>query len=430
MTDKTENYLKRREIAQRKYGMIAPVITGTLGDENPTSYFKRIEDLGIEYPDGSIRKFKAKTYVYWVYLYRHGGFEALMPKERLDNGQSRKLSNDAKERIKELIKEFPKITGTFIWSKLKDEGYFDKTEASVDSVQRYIKNNDLRNSLEPAKKERRAWEYAHSLDGWEADTAHTLYVRNSDGEYSKTYLIAIIDDHSRLIVGARFFFNDNAINFQKVWKSAVMRYGKSKVLILDNGSPYKNNSTKLIASKLGTHLIYCHPYSPQEKSKVERLFLNIRNSWLNADKGSNYHGIDELNEQLDRWVAEYNRKEHSALRDDEADNHTPMQRFMYDMKDIEPHMTCNKSAVEFQDWLDECFLHEEIRKVNNDSTVKILQTSFDVPSQFIGMKVILRYDPATLEKVYLHDPANKKRYELKRTDRVENSKTRRTEIMY
>ena len=103
---------------------------------------------------------------------------------------------------------------------------------------------------------------------------------------------------------------------------------------------------------------------------------------------------------------------------------------MYDMKDIEPHRTCNKQAGEFQGWLDDCFLHEEIRRVNGDSTVRIRQTDFDVPSQYIGSRVVVRYDPSTLENVYLDDPANKARYRLKRTDRVENGRTKRTEMYY
>lgn len=55
-----------------------------------------------------------------------------------------------------------------------------------------------------------------------------------EGKLRRTYLIYVIDDHSRLIVGARFFFNDNAYNFQLVLKDAIARYGLCKKLYLDN----------------------------------------------------------------------------------------------------------------------------------------------------------------------------------------------------
>ncbi|MBM6931183.1 DDE-type integrase/transposase/recombinase [[Clostridium] spiroforme] len=107
-----------------------------------------------------------------------------------------------------------------------------------------MKNTGLRNEQgETLIRERRTWEFAHSCDGYEADTCHGFYIYDEDSTYRKTYLIAIIDSHSRMIVGAEFFFNDNAVNFQKVWHDAVLRYGRSQVIILDNGSSYKNKST-------------------------------------------------------------------------------------------------------------------------------------------------------------------------------------------
>lgn len=67
-------------------------------------------------------------------------------------------------------------------------------------------NSGLRNGQgKTLTKERRAWEFAHSCDGYEADTCHTFYIFDKNGEYRKTYLIAIIDNHSRMIVGAEFF---------------------------------------------------------------------------------------------------------------------------------------------------------------------------------------------------------------------------------
>ena len=44
-----------------------------------------------------------------------------------------------------------------------------------------------------------------------------------------------------MIVGCNVFFNDNYKNFMSVLKTAVSKYGKPKVLNLDNGAPYKNS---------------------------------------------------------------------------------------------------------------------------------------------------------------------------------------------
>ena len=127
---------------------------------------------------------------------------------------------------------------------------------------------------------------------------------------------------------------------------------------------------------------------------------------------------------------EYNRTIHSSLKDDENDNHTPLERYMYDMKDAEVSRLSNKSPIEYASWLDDVFLHETTRKVNGDSTVLIENQLFDVPSVYIGIRVIIRYNPRTFEGTYLYDVSQKKKVPLKRTDRVENGKTRREEIIY
>jgi len=61
----------------------------------------------------------------------------------------------------------------------------------------------------------------------------------------------LIDDKSRLIVGGRFFYNDNSYNFQKVLKETVARYGIPNKIYVDNGSPHRHEQLSLICGSLG-----------------------------------------------------------------------------------------------------------------------------------------------------------------------------------
>ena len=47
-----------------------------------------------------------------------------------------------------------------------------------------------------------------------------------NGKKVKTYVIALIDDASRMVVDAQIFFNDNFVNLMNVIRSAVSKYGK------------------------------------------------------------------------------------------------------------------------------------------------------------------------------------------------------------
>lgn len=426
----TSSYEYRKLVAETKFALIGPVVSGTYTDESISHFFRRLSKKEIDWPDGTKKKFSDQTYKYWLYLYRKYGYDALVPKSRIDAGESRKLNEEHKQFISDMIKEFPKITGVMIYERMINNGLLNQKDVSVDTIQRYIKRSGLRSGKGVLKKERRTWEFAHSCDGYEADTCHTFYIFDENGEYRKTYLIAMIDVHSRMIVGAEFFYNDNAVNFQKVWKSAVLRYGRSKVLILDNGSSYKNKSTTEIEAKLGTKLIYNPPYTPQSKAVIERFYKTLRERWLNGDHGKNYHSLQELNSKLNSWINEYNRRPHSSLKNDEHDNHTPLERYMYDMSDIHPCKLSNKSEIEYESWLNDVFLHETTRKVNGDSTVMIENILFDVPSQYIGIRVLVRYEPRKFDTVYLYDMSTKKNIPLKKTDKIENGMTRRTEIIY
>ena len=408
----TDSYEFRKLIGQIKFSFIAPVVSRTFTDDSISAYFKRVSKREIDWPDGTKRKFSDQTMKWWLYKYRKNGFDGLMPKDRLDLDRVRKLDEEHKEYIASLINQYPKITGVMIYEKMIEDGVLNKGDCSVDTIQRYIRNSGLRNG------------------NGETFTCHTFYIYDEENIYRKTYLIAIIDNHSRMIVGAEFFFNDNAINFQKVWHDAVLRYGRSKVIILDNGSSYKNKSTKEIEARLGTKIIYNPPYSPTGKALIERFFHTMKMRFMDVHNGSDYHSLGQLNNDLNKWINEYNRTIHSSLKEDENDNHTPLERYMYDMKDIEVSRLANKSPVDYVPWLDDVFLHETTRKVNGDSTVLVDNQLFDVPSVYIGMRVIIRYNPRTFEGTYLYDIAQKKKVPLKRTDRIENGKTRREEIIY
>ena len=95
-----------------------------------------------------------------------------------------------------------------------------------------------------------------------------------DSKKVQTYLIQIIDDSSRLIVGNQFFLNDNALNFQLVLKQAIKTYGIPKKVFVDNGTPYKNLQFQIICATIGTILIHAKPYSPQEKRQNRTKFQN------------------------------------------------------------------------------------------------------------------------------------------------------------
>ena len=274
-TNETMNHAAKT--AQFKFGLIAPVIQGLFPDASRTAFYKRVAEKPIEFPDGSVREISFKTLERWVSAYQRGGIDALMPVERSDKGTTRVLPDTAIEEIYRLKKEFPRLNATQIHSQLVQNGFIPAA-VSVCAVQRFIKKNDLKSARNPNLRDRKAFEEDAFGRMWQADTCYFPHI-SEDGRSRRVYAVCIIDDHSRLIVGAGLFYSDSAANFQSVLKAAVATYGIPAKLYTDNGAPYVNDQLSLICGAIGTVLLHtkvrdgaskdsCSYYTPFELSAV------------------------------------------------------------------------------------------------------------------------------------------------------------------
>ena len=230
-----------------------------------------------------------------------------------------------------------------------------------------------------------------------------------NGVRRRTYCIMLLDDKSRMIVAGRFFYADNAYNFQKVLKDAVSSRGIPQKLYVDNGSPYKNEQLSLICGQLGTVLIHTPVRDGASKGKCERNFRTLRNRFLNVLDMEQISGIEQLNEQLHAYIQQHNTTIHSAT------GMTPQDRYMADILHVK--MPDNR------EWLENCFMNRIKRLVRNDATVTIDKTLYDVPMEFIRSKVEIRYLPDAMEKAYIW--YEEKKYPIRKTNKVENGKNKR-----
>ena len=275
------------DVAHFRFALIAPVVQDTFFEPSKTAYFKKVTEKPITYPDGTSLLFHYKTLAKWYHLYVHGGMDALVPKDRSDKGSTRTLNDTSIEEIYRLKNKYPRLNATQIHLRLIQEGYIP-ADVSVASVQRFLKKNDLKSARNLNIKDRKAFEEEFFGGLWQADTCYLPYI-TEQGKSRRTYLIMIIDDHSRLIVGGRLFYNDNAYNFQKVLKSAIATYGIPHKLYLDNGSSYSNEQLTFICGSVGTLELHTPVRDGASKGKVERNFRTLKNRWLYGLDTSQIH---------------------------------------------------------------------------------------------------------------------------------------------
>lgn len=237
------------DIAHFRFALIAPVIHDTFFEPSAAAYYRKVTEKPLTLPDGSTFRYNPKTLEKWTQYYKKGGIDALMPKARSDKGSSRALPDSAIEEIFRLKQEFHKLNATQIYFRLVEEGFIPST-VSVASVQRFIKKQDLKSARNPNVKDRKAFEAPYFGAIWQTDTCYLPYI-TENGKSRRTYLMTLIDDHTRMIVASRIFYNDSAANFQLLLKQAVATYGIPQKLYADNGASFSNNQLTLICDSVG-----------------------------------------------------------------------------------------------------------------------------------------------------------------------------------
>lgn len=401
-----------QELALFRFSLIGAIVNDTYQAHSQSQFFRDVASKSYPLPDGTIANFSPGTIKKWYLDYKHRGFDALVPKRRADAGLSRVISSDTIAKIHELKEMFPHITGTLVYQKLVEEGYMKAHKTSLSSILRYIRDNNLkRNQIAPT--ERKAFEMEFAGDCWQADSSHGPVIK-SNGQKRQTYLVSIIDDASRIIVHSQFFFNDNALNFQIVFKKAISKYGVPKKLFVDNGGPYRNDQLNLICASLGIALIHTRVYTPESKGKIERSFRTIKDGWMNGVDWNTFDSLETLNIEFNKYLTEgYINANHSAL------DCSPRERYLKDSHKIKFIPT---------EQLDTHFLHRITRKVYNDATIQLNNKYFEVPQKYIGQKLNIRFPADKLDKAYVFNQKNELTDTVYPLKRVDNSKVKRAGI--
>lgn len=406
----------KNEIALFRYGLISALVNNTYEERSKEDYYRKVA-LNTYTLNGKEIKLTANTIKNWYITYQKLGFNGLIPKTRTDLNTSRKLTSDAQQKIVDYKKSFPHISGTLIYQKLIEDGYINPNNVSKSTILKFIRDNYLLFG-DDNKIDRKAFEMEFSNEMWDADTSHGPYLTINNKKI-KTYLIALIDDASRLITNAKFFYEDNAINFQNTFKEGLKKYGIPKKIFLDNGKTYKNEQLSIICASCGMELIYTKPYSPQSKAKIERWFHTMKETWMRGINWEDIKNIDELNEMLNDFINEYNNKIHSSLTNNEV-NISPKERWFKDQ---------DKIRKIDNNQIDEYFLHTAYPTIRADSIAHIKKIEYEVPTKYIGKKITVKYDFQDRSKAWIYD--NGKKVEaIHIVDKIANSKIKRKETMY
>jgi transposase InsO family protein len=375
---------QKEDIAVFRFGVIHEFVGGTIlsREEKKTLLQEKCARKWV-IPYSHRTRISPNTIYRWIRRYQKSGgkLSSLYPGERKDQGASRCLDSETISTIVTARKasENETLPVPLFLEKLKNRHLVPQS-TSLSSIYRLLHQNGLMDKT-PAPEDRRKFEAELPNDMWQSDVMHGPQVA-VNGKSRKTYLIAFIDDHSRLILHAGFYLSENLESFMDAFEKALAKRGLPRKLYVDNGSAYRSHKLEFTCASLGIALIHARPYKPQGKGKIERFFKTVRSQFLSQINSTD---LPQLNQAFATWLEDvYHQRKHSATA------MTPFRRYSR-------NLTCIRQAPAN---LKDHFRKAVQRTVAKDRTITLDGRLFEAPTSLIGKRVLLLYhenEPSAVE---------------------------------
>jgi transposase InsO family protein len=337
-------------------------------------------------------RFTWRTIDTWVYRFKKHGITTLDNRPRADRDRPRKVQvNQLAEAIHELLPTLSRnkqgvLPKSVLYRCLLDKGLFTRSQLAPTTFYRRLREHALLDE-QASRKLRLSFAMRYANELWQADTMYGPAIQDTSGQWRKTFLIAFLDDASRVITHAEFFYRDNTENMIAAFRTALFKRGKPQRLYFDNGSNYTSKEILQACLRLDIALSHAPIRDGAAKGKIERFFRGFRDRFLT--RHTQFASLDDLNLKTARWVEdEYNAAPHSAIQ------MAPIDRFNLDIGRI--HFLTD------DEYTAEVFFVEEERKVSKTNVFSLLSCRFECPVDLREHIVQVRYDRSRRDRFIVY----------------------------
>jgi putative transposase len=377
---------RRREIGLFRYALVRDAADPALSKAQRGRLVGALADRGHLGPDGRLVRVSRTTLGRWIRAYRHGGFEALVPRPRVTPLRTPAGMLELAFRLK---RERPERTAAQV-REIMLASVGDQLVPGLRTLQTHLARQGLNvrgDGRSPGKVYGR-FEAAERNQLWTGDGLHGPKLASAGAR--RAVLLAFIDDHSRLLVGWRWGTGEDVFRLEAALRAGLMGRGVPEAILVDRGSAFVSSQLLRACAVLGVRLIHASPRAAATKGKIERFFRTVRDQFLvEIDDGVE---LPELNRLFSAWLeVVYHRRMHSET------NATPLERFD----------AAGAPALPTPALLREAFLWSQERTVTKTATVSLHGNQYEVDPALTGRKVALIFDPFDLTRIevcYQHRP--------------------------
>jgi len=373
-----------------RHQIISPVLMET--GRGQTKYFRETASREWDVPGRGPRRFSPATMKGWLKRYNKNGFQALLPKAREDVGGFRKVPDERKKNIRRLREQHQKMSVLQFYDLAVKEQILGFPPICLATLRRFLKLENLFAPQDPPTARKR-FEMSRFGELWTGDFMHGPQVLCEPGgkRHKKAILMAIIDDHSRMIVSGIFGFQENTLLLENTFKEAILAYGLPDRLYVDNGPSFSSEYLRRVCAHLKIGLVHSKPYDSPSRGKIERFFRTVRDQFLTQIHPNTEITLTALNEKFSSWLRnEYHHRHHSGIE------MRPMDRLQSSIARYPLKRVDEESLSEF-------FMVSVERSVTNDCIVSFQATHYETPAAYVGRKVELKYLQDRPTEIYLYD---------------------------
>ena len=206
------------------------------------------------------------------------------------------------------------------------------------------------------KKVRCRWTREQTNALWVGDFEHGPLVVHQ-GQVIKTHLSAWIDCHSRYVVDARYYTDENLDTLLDSLLRAWGQHGASRELYVDNAKIYHANALKLACAELNIKLLHRPVRDPPAGGLIERFFQTLQGQLEAEIRASKILDLNELNRVLSAWLEiDYHQELHRETGQSPHERYQEGSRFTrhVDLADVLTFFHRRVSRTVHRDYSDVC----------------------------------------------------------------------------
>jgi hypothetical protein len=250
-----------REEGLRRYRIIVPLLEEGLAECEKRSLRRWI---------CAQERISGRTLRRYMAAFKRRGFDGLLPRERKDKGTCKAIVPEALQLALELRQELPGRSAERIQQLLAGEGF----AVARSTLERQLRPRGLSGREMAASQKSTASRRFNRVGRntlWQADLKYGPYLPDPrrPGHKMRTYLLAMIDDATRLVVHGQFYLNQKLPVLRINLRKAFLRCGVPDNLYVDNGKNlYFSMAAAGLCQNCGTGICIPGPISPQSKGKI------------------------------------------------------------------------------------------------------------------------------------------------------------------